>query len=58
MLSPSNDFEQFLVERLQMPAFMLPQVGEWSGTGNTIGALALRLGVLDLQQIDEILTRQ
>ena len=31
---------------------------DWAGTGNTIGAIALRLGLLNLDQIDQILAVQ
>ena len=54
----TSDFERFLVKRLQLDPEESLQSSDWAGTGNTIGALALRLGVLDLDQIDRILDMQ
>lgn len=51
------EFEQYLFEQLSCtPPERLRS--DWAGTGNTIGALALRLGLLDLDQIDRILDVQ
>lgn len=58
MNSTSLCFEEFLAERLGLTPDECVASSEWSGTGNTIGALALRLGALDLNQIDRILDVQ
>lgn len=53
-----EQFEAFLIERLSLAPDQLVRRCEWSGAGNTIGALALRLGALDLAEIDRILDAQ
>lgn len=52
------DFAMFLAKRTQLEIDKLPKVGLWAGTGNTIGAIALRMSLLDLDQIDRILELQ
>lgn len=54
----TSDFEQFLLARLGSHQSPIGHACDWAGTGNTIGALALRLGVLTLDQIDRILDLQ
>lgn len=54
----TSKFSDFLASRLKLAPGDAPKPSEWSGTGNTIGALALRLGVLSLHQIDNILQQQ
>ena len=51
-------FIEFLAARLGLKADERPQSNEWSRVGNTIGALALRLGLLDESQIDKVLETQ
>lgn len=51
-------FSEFLSSKLNLQPEEYPAPSEWSGTGNTIGALALRLGALSLNQIDAILQHQ
>lgn len=57
-MTANHEFESFLVDRLQIDARQMRRRSDWAGTGNTIGALALRLGLLELQQIDRILNLQ
>jgi hypothetical protein len=47
-----------MLERLQLDPEEHLSFSDWAGTGNTIGALALRLGVLSLDEIDRILDSQ
>jgi hypothetical protein len=47
-----------MLERLQLDPEEHLSFSDWAGTGNTIGALALRLGVLSLDEIDRILDAQ
>jgi hypothetical protein len=49
---------EFLSQRLALPKDRLPQVGEWAGSGNTIGSIALRMGILDLGQIERVVDGQ
>lgn len=57
MRSQTNEFEAFLLQRLGED-YACHSTSDWAGTGNTIGAIALRLGILDLDQIDRILDQQ
>ena len=54
----ADGFKEFLVQKLEIAAPQVPPAGSFSGTGNTIGALAMRLNVLSLDQIDAVLDRQ
>lgn len=36
----------------------IPRPGEWAGSGNTLGSIGLRVGLLSLDQIDQIITKQ
>ena len=58
MDAPADEFRLFLAQRMGVALEDLPSRGETDGTGNTIGALCLRMGLLDLGQIDEILDDQ
>ncbi len=51
-------FRQFLRARYAMASADAPEPGEWSNLGNLIGAVALRLGLLTVEQIDQILDIQ
>lgn len=53
-----DELAAFLAERLGLDVAALPRPGQWGDWGNTIGALALRLSVLDMQQIDAIVQAQ
>lgn len=54
----TSDFARFLANRLRLDPDEILTSSDWAGTGNTIGAIALRLGLLDLDQIDRILDMQ
>ncbi len=54
----SGQFVDFLKERLDLDEHEVPRLGEWANMGTTVGALALRLNALTLEQIDHILDRQ
>ena len=56
--SRTNPFIQRLSQRLNLNESDLPTPNEWSNVGNTIGALALRLGLLTVSQLEEILAVQ
>lgn len=58
LMAIAPKFSEFLQQKLHLSPQECPRPSEWSGTGNTIGALALRLGCLSLNQIDNILQRQ
>ncbi len=59
MKSDTTDvFLAFLTNRLNLEEWEVPALGEWSNMGNTIGAIALRSGVLSLEQIEQILDAQ
>ena len=49
---------ELLAERLGIEPAQLPTPGNWAGSGNTIGALALRLGVLTLDQVEQAVDLQ
>jgi hypothetical protein len=51
-------FVDFLRTRLRLTEEELPEPGEWADAGNTIGMLALRMGLLSVEQIDHILELQ
>src|SRR5262245_42778712 len=58
LLSATKPFLEHLRLRLKLTEGELPEVGEWSGVGNTIGALALRLNLVTVEQLDQILGAQ
>jgi len=51
-------FIDFLRTRLELTEEELPEPGEWADAGNTIGMLSLRMGLLAIEQIDQILEHQ
>lgn len=53
-----EEFKTFLCEKLGLSIEEVPAAGPWTGTGNTIGAVALRSGLLDLPKIERVLERQ
>ena len=53
-----DPFTEFLQAQLGLNDQEIPTPGEWAHVGNTTGALALRLGLLDVEQIDQILEIQ
>ena len=54
----SKELSEFLSQRLGIDPDDLPRSGGWAGSGNSIGALALRLGVLTLDQIEQVVDLQ
>lgn len=53
-----DPFTEFLQTQLGLEESEIPVPGEWANVGNTTGALALRLGLLSVEQIDHILESQ
>lgn len=51
-------FTEFLKTQLKLEDHEVPEPGEWANVGNTTGALALRLNVLTVDEIDQILEAQ
>ena len=51
-------FTEFLQQQLGLADHEVPEPGEWAHVGNTTGAVALRLGLLTVEQIDHILETQ
>ena len=51
-------FTTFLREKLDLSPCEVPRPGEWAGSGNTLGSIGLRLGLISLDQIDRIINRQ
>ena len=54
----TEEFTKFLIDQGVVTAEGSRHTSDWAGTGNTIGAIALRLGLLTLDQIDRILSVQ
>ena len=54
----TEEFTKFLIDQGVVSAAGTRHTSDWAGTGNTIGAIALRLGLLNLDQIDQILSVQ
>jgi hypothetical protein len=56
--SEPEAFRQFLEARYGRGLADASEPGEWSNLGNRLGAIALRLGLLAVDQIDQILVIQ
>ena len=54
----TNEFVEFLMGQLDLAASEAPRQSEWAGSGNTLGSIGLRVGLLSLDQIDKIITLQ
>jgi hypothetical protein len=54
----TSSFLGHLKSRFHLADSDLPQPGEWANAGNTAGMLALRMDLLNVEQIDEILDVQ
>lgn len=54
----SGKFVEFLKSALDLSDSDVPRPGEWTGSGNTLGSIGLRVGLISLDQIDQIVTRQ
>jgi len=57
-MPPTEVVAQFFARRLGLNPEELPPIGIYANAGATIGALALRMGVLSFDQIDEIIEAQ
>ncbi len=53
-----SDFSGFLERQLGLSESDRPRAGSWAGTGNTLGSIGLRAGLLGLDEIDQIISRQ
>jgi len=53
-----DPFTEYLQKQLGLEDRDIPQPSEWANVGNTTGAVALRLGLLSVEQIDAILEHQ
>ena len=53
-----EEFLQYLGEQHAIDVADVPEPCEWSNLGNRLGAIALRLGLLTVDQIDQILEDQ
>lgn len=56
--APTDELSLFLAERLGVSIEELPQPGIWAQSGNTIGAIALRMNRLTIDQVDDIINAQ
>ena len=57
-MASAEEFKQYLIDQgVELPGGV-EHSSDWAGTGNAIGAIALRLGMLQLGQIDQILAVQ
>ena len=54
----TSSFMGHLKLRFQLADSDIPQPGEWANAGNTLGMLALRMDLLNVEQIDGILDVQ
>ncbi len=52
------EFSTFLEQRLDLSPSESPKAGSWAGAGNTLGSIGLRVGLLGLDEIDQIIMRQ
>ncbi len=51
-------FTEFVAIKLGIGRSTIPKPSSWSESGNTVGALALKLGVLTTEAIDRVLIEQ
>lgn len=60
MALPGNteQYVDFLTEKLELKVHERPELGHWSGLGTAIGALCLRFGIMDVDQLDHLLETQ
>ena len=56
--APMKEISECVAARLGIAVSDLPQPGIWAQSGNTIGALALRVNLLTIDQVDEIINAQ
>ena len=55
MSSTSQKFIDLIASEIGLSESDVPKLGHWAGTGTSIGALTLRLGLLDINKINELL---
>ena len=53
-----NPFVRFVVDRLGLDADTLPDVSNVTDAGNTVGAICVRLGLINVVDIDQIIDVQ
>lgn len=53
-----REFNAYLSEKTGIPLEDFPTVGDWSGAGDTFGAIALKLNLISMSVIDTILAAQ
>ena len=53
-----RNFVSHLMRRLDLSESDCPEAGSWAGTGNTLGSIGLRVGLLGLDEIDQIISKQ
>lgn len=53
-----GELTRYIAQELGIQESELPKPGIWSQSGNTIGALALRMNALAIDQIDDIIETQ
>ena len=53
-----ESFQEYLCRRLGVSMDSISWPNRWSGAGNTIGGIALRSGLLELQDLERILDQQ
>jgi len=49
---------EHVLKELNLPEEARPQLGNWARVGTTLGALCLKLGLLDMEQINNLLELQ
>ena len=58
MKTLARQFQEQLLKLLTLDPGQSLSSAKWAGTGNTIGALALRLGLMTIDQIEHVLEYQ
>ena len=58
MKNHPSELREFLSRKLDISKEEMPEPGEWAGSGNTIGSIALRMGLLSLDQIESVVDLQ
>ena len=51
-------FVEHLKREFDLVSSDIPRLGVWAGSGNTLGAIGLRVGILSLDHIDQIISMQ
>ena len=53
-----KEFNAYLAQRIHVDEADFPAVGQWSGAGDTFGAIALKMNLISMSSIDVILEAQ